>query len=66
MKQYHVIWNIDLQAPDIYTAAEEARRVMEDPGCHAYQFTVKRAGRYYNVDLDEDGKAIVVYTKGEE
>ena len=53
------MWEIDLIAPSIYEAAEAAYKVWQDKDCHANFFTVKVAGKYYNVELDEEGNAMI-------
>jgi hypothetical protein len=51
MAEYHVAWEAELEADSPQEAAEEAFRLMQDPGTSAMVFTVARGDRRWQVDL---------------
>lgn len=53
MKEYRVVWEIELSATDPVDAARQARQVQLDPHSRATVFTVSGDGSYAQVDLDD-------------
>jgi hypothetical protein len=53
MKDYRVVWEIELSATDPVDAARQARRVQLDPNCRATVFTVIGDYGQQQIDLDD-------------
>lgn len=56
MKEYKVIWEIEVDAPSAEAAAEQAREIQLDPNSHATVFQVIEEGGMarFLVDLAEE------------
>ena len=57
---YHVIWEIELDAESLLSAAETALEIMQDPGSLARCFTVTSGGQRYFIDLNADDASATV------
>lgn len=55
MKEYRVVWEIELSATDPADAARQARAIQLDPTCRATVFTVHGDRGAEQIDLDEIG-----------
>lgn len=56
--EYHVIWEIDLEADSPVEAAREALRIQRDPSSRATVFDViERDGRRHRIDLETADEA---------
>jgi hypothetical protein len=53
MKDYRVVWEIELSATDPVDAARQARRVQLDPNSRATVFTVVGDSGHHEIDLDD-------------
>lgn len=53
MKDYRVVWEIELSATDPVDAARQARHFQLDPNCRATVFTVIGDYGQQQIDLDD-------------
>lgn len=53
MKEYRVVWEIELSATDPVDAARQARQVQLDPACRATVFTISGDDTCRQIDLDD-------------